>query len=324
MEEGPGNNVSWAAGKKKVLCVGIVDFDCISEMRKFPKASNKPARSLKGTFSRGGHAANISVVLRNLGADVELFAVLSTVSMFRLVLDDLRKRGISTENCPRSSSRPYFSTVILTKSPKTCTIVNCSSAFPYVSVEDFQKLDLNLYGWIHFRCRHVHITIEMMKAVEAHNAAHEDKIKISMDFDQSLKTNWPLVDYCDYVFFSWRLSLENSWKTPFEASTNIDQLLNLRYGSNLKRPLIIIIWKFKGGSILDQKGMFFQPPSYKPTKVVDILGAGEAFIGAFIYAIYSRNRSKEIALDFANRMSSHKCTDRGFDHLVNILNEPSM
>lgn len=317
------NRLSWAAGKKKVLCVGNAVIDCISIVNKFPKVT-KTERCVKGYLQRGGHAANTATVLRNLGMNVELFALLSTNPMFRLLLDDIRLRGIEIDNCPRCEDTPPFSSVIVsrTRSSKTRTITTCTSSFPYLTLEDFQKLDLSKYGWIHFGGYNPDVTSEMMKEVEVYNEKHDDKIVLSMDVNSALHSFWPLINYCDYVFFSKQLAFEHGWETPREACKILDEMLCLRFGINLKRPFVVLLWGVRGAGLLDHNGSYSRSHAFKTKRIVDSFGAGEAFVGAFIYAVYVRDRSNSAAADFANRMASHKCTKYGYDHMADILVAP--
>ncbi|XP_032599045.1 ketohexokinase isoform X2 [Drosophila grimshawi] len=171
----PNCKLSWAIGKKTVLCVGSTNVDCILMVKRFPKP-NVPEQSTNAYWTRGGMAANICTVLRNLGVSVEFFGVLSSSPMFSLLMDDMRMRGINTDNCPRCQQEPPFSSLLINESTGSCTVVNCNNSFPYPTLEDFQKLDLSKYGWIHFRCRQPEVTIEMMKSVEAYNATQMNKI----------------------------------------------------------------------------------------------------------------------------------------------------
>ncbi|KAH8390953.1 hypothetical protein KR215_002548 [Drosophila sulfurigaster] len=311
--------LSYAAGKKKVLCVGNAVVDCISIVNKFPKVM-KPERCVKGIWQRGGKATNTATVLRNLGMNVEIFVMLSTNPMFRLLLDDLRLRGIGIDNCPRHESNPPFSLVFLTRDTKTCTITNCTSKFPYVTLEDFKKLDLNNYGWIHFRGRPSDEA--MMKHVAAHNAMHKEKIFVSMEVVSDLDNLWPMLECCDYAFFSKQLAFQYGWQRPRDACRCLDEMMGFRLTN--KRPYVLFMWGKRGVGLLDNIGNYLRVRAHKIARVVDALGAGEAFVGAFIYALYVRERTATIAASFANRMAAHKCTKFGFDHMANILVEPPL
>ncbi|ALC43701.1 CG7551 [Drosophila busckii] len=316
-----GDKLSWAVGKKRVLCVGNCVIDCISMIDEFPKP-DRPERTIRGYWQRGGNASNTCTVLSNLGIRTEFFGMLSSAPMFRMILDDMRHRGIKMDNCPRTNADPPFSSVILTRATRSCNIVNCSEAFPYVNSEQFAKLNLSDYGWIHFRGKEFKQTLEMMQAVESFNATSREKIIVSMDLDSSLNEMWQLVSLCDYVFFSKRLALERDWLNPKDACLNIDEKLRMRFGLNLKRPLVVFLWGKQGAAIMDQSGKYTRMPAYRPKPLRDALGAGDTFVAAFIYAVYARGRSTEIAVDFGNRMASHKCTKHGYDHIADILVAP--
>ncbi|XP_030570466.1 ketohexokinase [Drosophila novamexicana] len=317
----PNRKLSWAVGKKTVLCVGYSVIDCISIVRRFPRI-DEIERSVKGYWQRGGNAANTCTVLRNLGVDVEFFGVLSSAPMFSIMLHDMKVRGIKIDNCPRSNQDPPFSSVIVNKSSGTCTIVNCNNSFPYPTLDDFKMLDLSKYGWIHFRGNRPEITTEMMQAVEAYNATQTEKIVISVDMDGSFKEHWPLVDYCEYAFFYRQLADQQQWKSPREACISIDEHLAMRFGINLKRPLVVVLWNLQNVGIMDHNSDYHRATAYRPKKFVDSLGATEVFVGAFIYAVYVRERSHQIAANFANLMASYKCIKCGFDHISDILMAP--
>lgn len=324
MDHEIGNKVSWAVGIKKVLCVGVAVLDCISEVRKFPNDSSRSRRAHKSEYRMGGRMPTTCAVLANLGVSVELLAMLSTSSVCSVMMKELRRRGISIEHCPRCDLSPQFAMVVLSKSPKTCTILECNTSFPYVTVSDFQKIDLNQYGWIHFLRRKADDTLQMMQIVAAHNATHEEKIVISMDLIKRVDSNYPLVDYCHYVFYSRNLARENGWQTQEEACSKIDQQFTMRSDNNLNRPVVILQWDLQTGSVINENGTFFSAQFRAPPRIVEALGAERVFFAAFIYAIYARNRSREVALDFAHRLVYQKCTKKGFDHLVDILTGPNM
>ncbi|XP_002061755.2 ketohexokinase [Drosophila willistoni] len=145
-----------------------------------------------------------------------------------------------------------------------------------------------------------------------------------MDFDRALEEMWPLVDYCDYVFFSKQLADQHGWLTPKDACAIMDEKMRMRWGLNLKRPYIIFMWRKEGVACVDPHGNYTLVPAYtiKPSKMVDPLGAGDTLTASFIYARYIRERDVSISLDFGNRMASHKCTKYGYDHIADILVSP--
>ncbi|XP_037720767.1 ketohexokinase [Drosophila subpulchrella] len=316
-----GNKLSWAVGKKTVLCVGTTTIDFVSTIRKFP-VENRCERAIGGYWMRGGNASNNCTVLANLGVKVEFFGMLSSLSVFQVLVDDLKARGIIIENCPSCDQDAPFASVILTKSTKTRNIVFCNSNFPYVGIEHFRKLDLGQYGWIHMRALIFENTLAMVKELMAYNAARQEKIVLSLEFDNNLGEMWPLMDYCDYAIFSKQLAQPNGWVSLEDACLQLDERLRMRWGLNLKRPYVVVLWGDEGAGFMDLDGNYTHVRPYRPKRIVDALGAGDTFVGAFIYALYIRERSLPVAVDFGNRMASYKCTKNGYDHIANILLPP--
>ncbi|KAH8322769.1 hypothetical protein KR059_005426 [Drosophila kikkawai] len=321
---GHGNRLSWAVGKKRVLCTGSTTIDYVSTVKNFPEEGIHE-KAIAGYYLRGGNASNNCTVLRNFGVNVEFFGMLSSQLIFQILIEDMKARGIILDNCPTCDEAPPFASVILTKSLKARTLVSCNRGFPYVSIEDFRKLDLGQYGWIHMRALHFDTTMAMLKDIAAYNASRqegEDKIMVSLEFDLRLDEMFPMLDYCDYAFFSKQLASDNGWTSLENACSQLNERLHMRWGLNLKRPLVIVLWGDQGAGIMDLDGNYTHAPAYKPRKIVDLLGAGDTFVGAFIYAKYIRERSERVCVDFGNRMASYKITRNGYDHITNILYPP--
>ncbi|XP_017059446.1 ketohexokinase-like [Drosophila ficusphila] len=317
-----GSKLSWAVGKKTVMCVGTTSMVFVATVENFPEATHNEAAG--GYWIRGGNASNNCTVLSNLGVKVEFFGMLSNLSMYQLLVDDLTARGIIVENCPTCSQSAPFSSVILSKSPRARSIVICNSNFPHVGIEDFRKLDLSKYGWIHMRALYFENTLAMLKELAAYNASKEEKIIVSLEFDHNLEEMWPLTEYCDYAFFSKQLAQPNGWTSLEDACSQLDEKLRMRWGLNLKRPYVIVLWGDQGAGIMDLEGNFTHSKPYKPRRINSFLGAGDTFVGAVIYALYIRERSLPVAVDFGNRMASFKMTRSGFDHIANILLPPTL
>lgn len=312
----------WAVGKKRVLCVGSTNIDYVSTVKNFPK-ENQYEKAISGYWQRGGNASNNCTVLRNLGVNVEFFGMLSSLPLFQVLVKDMKARGIIVENCPTCKQPAPFASVILTKSLGTRNLVTCNTGFPFVSIEDFRKLDLRKYGWIHMRCLYFETTLAMLREITEFNATSgEEKIIISLEIDSALDEMFPLLDYCDYAYFSKHLALDNGWTSMEDACMQLDERLGMRWGLNLNRPYVIVLWGDQGAGIMDLNGNYTHAPPYKPRRIVDALGAGETFVGAFIYAKYIRERSLPVAVDFGNRMASYKVTKNGYDHITKILLPP--
>ncbi|XP_023173172.2 ketohexokinase [Drosophila hydei] len=297
---------------KPVLCVGCTVIDFVTINESFP-TEDTDRRCLDGYWQRGGNASNVSTVLRLLGANVDFFGMLSRSNGFRVLLDDLDQRGIGIQHCPKTEKDPPFSSVIIVKETGSRTIVHCNKNYPYITWEDFRKIDLDRYGWVHFEARQSQETIKMIKTVQEHNRNHNSNILISLDFETTFEKNLPLCGLCDYVVFSSELASQQGWKSSQETCYAL--------ASSLKPecPSIICPWGSTGAACLDTVfNKFSNVAAFKPDHIVDTLGAGDSFMAGFIYATYVMQCSLSDAVSFANRVAGHKITDFGYDHIAEL------
>ncbi|KAH8411089.1 hypothetical protein KR222_002359, partial [Zaprionus bogoriensis] len=296
---------------KPILCVGCTVIDFVTLNRSFPK-EDTDGRCLDGHWQRGGNASNVSTVLRLLTADVDFFGMLSKSGGFGVLLEDLSRRGIGIQHCPQTQKDPPFSSVMIVQDTGSRTIVHCNKNFPFVTSEDFEKIDLNLYGWVHFEARHPEETIKMIRAVRKHNKSREEPIVISLDFESTFQSNLQLCSLCDFVVFSKELALKQGWMTAEAACHGLASILQPNC------PRIICPWGSTGASYLDVSNKCCKAEAYKAGEVVDTLGAGDSFMAGFIYAIYIKQNCLQGAVEFANRVAGQKIIGFGYDHIVDL------
>nr|XP_016925149.2 ketohexokinase isoform X1 [Drosophila suzukii] len=277
---------------KSVLCVGCTVIDFVTINASYPK-EDTDRRCLDGFWQRGGNASNVSTVLRVLGSKVDFFGMLSKSDAFRVLLEDL---------------------LILAQDSGTRTIIHCNKDYPQSTYEDFSKIDLSEYGWVHFEARNTSHTLKMMQSIREHNTRTGQRIIISLDLETRYEQNQELCQPCDFVVFSKELAGQLGWKTPRQTC---EELAARIPGTGLK-PVFICPWGSAGAGAVDANGSYHEMASYKQEKVVDTLGAGDSFMAGFIYATLEGQRSVAEAVDFANRVASHKITGFGYDHIAQL------
>lgn len=86
-----------------------------------------------------------------MGQPCEYLGTFSSDVMFAAVMDDFRRRGISTRNCvAQDDAEIPMSSVVLSLSSGSRTIVHSNPNLRELTVADFRKCNLNEYQWIHF------------------------------------------------------------------------------------------------------------------------------------------------------------------------------
>lgn len=300
---------------KSVLCVGCTEVDYVTTIEKVDFQSDH-CPTQNGMLQRSGRSSNVSTVLRLLGANVELFGVLTRNPVYRIILDDLERRGIDISHCTFTDECPPFSTIIQERWTRRCTVVYCDKPFPYVTAEDFRKLDLDDYGWVNFEARSPRETCEMIRLVLDHNNGREerDRIRISLQIYNAFNKIVDLIGMCDYVLLTKYIAEQKGWMTPRQACEGINEVLRMPRDIKIRRPCVIVPWSSLGAGCMTGDGHYFELPAHK-TKIVDRVGDSDCFTAGFIYAIFVRQRLLADAVDFANAVAAYKLAHVGFDCL---------
>jgi len=200
---------------KAVLCVGCTEVDYVTTVENVDFQSDR-SRTQNGVLQRSGRSSNVSTALRLLGANVELFGVLSRNPTYRMILDDLEQRGIDIGHCTFTDESPPFSTIVQERWTRRCTVFYCDKPFPYVTAEDFRKLDLDQYGWVNFEARSPRETCDMIRLILDHNNGREeeDRIVVSLQIYNAFETVVDLIGMCDYVFVTKYIAETRGWMSP--------------------------------------------------------------------------------------------------------------
>lgn len=135
----------------KILCIGVICIDVVQVCKDYP-IEDSDQRCVEYRWQRGGNASNTCTVLSQLGSRCEFFGSLSSEQYLTFLQDDMRKFNIDFSHC---SMVPGVgcptSTVILSQSTGSRTIIHYNPQLPELTLQDFEKLNLEEYSWIHFQ-----------------------------------------------------------------------------------------------------------------------------------------------------------------------------
>lgn len=308
--------------EKRVLCVGMCVLDIIHVCAEYPQ-EDTDRRCQNGYWQRGGNASNNSTVLRKLGAPCEFLGMISTSPAFQFLYEDCHQRGIHIENCPTTDMDPPFSSIILVKSKGTRTIVHSNPGFPILTYEDFRKINLSSYSWIHFEGRNVEETRQMIEWIRKHNQVMKDnEIKISVELEKLNRNLFDLASRADVVFVSKDIAEHMGWKTAKEAVYGAKEIIHdmrkkEKSEDNFKWPTTDIIcpWGSVCTDCLSSSGEYESVPAFHVNEVVDSLGAGDTFLAACIYALHFLKKPLSHAVRYANQAAAFKIQRRGYNEM---------
>ena len=284
-----------------ILAVGIATIDIINTVEAYP-AEDSEVRASSQQRCRGGNATNTLVVLSQLGHQCRWAGVLVNEPDTDLVLDDLKRHNIATQDCqflnPGKMPTSYISRNTVTGSR---SIVHYRD-LPEFSVNTFKRIDFSRIDWVHFEGRNVTDTLQMLQWLRQQHP----HIPCSLEVEKPREGIETLFIYPDLILFSKQYA-------HYCGETSAADFL-----SKLNLPATIIAtcaWGDTGAWARDGKSAIIHAPAAMPDVVQDTLGAGDTFNAGFIDA-QIKQQPIETSLHSACQLAGKKCRQIGFDDLV--------
>ncbi|KAM4012349.1 ketohexokinase isoform 4-T4 [Anomaloglossus baeobatrachus] len=181
---------------------------------------------------------------------------------------------------------------------------------PDVTADDFQKVDLTQYKWIHWEGRNAEEQINMIHRVNNYNKScpTDQRITVSVEIEKEREELYQLFQYGEVVFVSKDVARHFGFTSSAEAVVGL-------YPRVKKGAYLVCAWAEEGADALGPDGHVLHSPSFPPEKIVDTLGAGDTFNASVIYAL-SNGQSMQEAITFGCRIAGKKCGIQGYDGIV--------
>jgi len=283
----------------RVLGVGIATLDIINTLASYP-LEDEEVRILSQRQARGGNACNTLVVLSQQGHRCSWAGVLPVESDAELVLAGLDHYGIQHGFCRRPPQGKLPTSYInLSQATGSRTIAHYRD-MPEFSFQDFDRIDLNQFDWIHFEGREV---AELMPMLE--KAAAWPGLNCSLEVEkprQDIETLFPLADV---LLFSRHYVISRGYE---HARAFLQQLSG-------KSKEVYVAWGDRGAWAMDHAGQSYHSHAFPPELVCDTLGAGDVFNAGIIHS-RMQDVSVPDSLACACRLAGFKCGLQGFAGVV--------
>ncbi|XP_062863866.1 ketohexokinase isoform X3 [Trichomycterus rosablanca] len=295
---------------KKILCVGLVCLDIINVVEKYPD-EDTDTRCLSQRWQRGGNASNSCTVLALLGAPCAFMGSLAAGPVADFILSDFKLYQIDishlTEHAQCSSPA---SIIISTQHTGTRTILHMNRNLPDVSADDFSRLDLTQFKWIHFEGRNAEDQVKMIQQVRNYNLKQEERnrITISVEIEKTRQPLYQLFPHGDLVFVSKDVASHFGFQSASDAVKGF-------YPRLKNGAVLICAWAEKGADAVGPDGVIVHSDAFPPEKLVDTLGAGDTFNAAVIYNL-SKGGTLQEALTFGCQIAGKKCGVHGYDGIL--------
>ena len=280
---------------RPIIAVGHAGLDYIYKVAAFPPSPTK-LRALAHIASGGGMAANAAATAARLGAPVALWSRIGEDPAGRIIRDQLSIGGVDAAHVKA------FATA---RSPTSAVIVDQKGERLIVS-EDDHGLPLDA-GWLPVadvaKAAVVMSDLTWLEGtLAAFRAAREKAIPTLLDIDLGSGVLLPkVIDFTDYAIFS-APALHR-----FVEGTNDAERLKSLLELGVRHAGVTL--GSKGYVWIARDGKGGTQPAF-PVEAVDTTGAGDAFHGAFAWALAHGKEDADCAR-FASAVAAMSCRGLG-------------
>lgn len=285
-----------------VLGIGIATLDIINVVERYP-AEDAEVRAVSQRRCRGGNATNTLVVLSQLGHVCAWGGVLVDEPDAAAIRADLEHYRVDTRHCriePRGKVPTSY--ITLSRENGSRTIVHYRD-LPEFGADDFARIDLARYDWLHCEGRAVDETVRML----ARARGLRPDLPRSVEIEKPRPGIEALFADAGLLLFARGYAEHRGFSAPQPFLDQIHQ--------DAPQADSVCTWGADGSFALGRDGRAWSRPAYAPAQVIDTLGAGDTFNAGFIDA---RLRGADLgaSLEAANRLAGRKCGQHGFEGLI--------
>lgn len=286
----------------RVLGVGVATLDIIDSVDEYPREDTEQ-RALARWSRLGGNAANTLVVLSQLGHTCSWAGSLAGDAAAGQIVHALKAHAIDLQwvSHHAGGSSPV-SHILHSRGTASRTIVHYRD-LPEFEAEEFARIDLSRYDWLHFEGRHLSACERMLKQVRQHRFG----LRISLEVEKPRQGIERLFRLADVLIFSRAFAQAKGYTTAPEllASVRAQSVPGLLYAA----------WGEEGGWLDDGKTSPLHLSARPTARLVDTLGAGDVFNAGVIHALL-KGETPQQALAWAIELAGRKCAQQGLDGLV--------
>jgi ribokinase len=283
--------------------IGHILYDVRCYTDDFPMPDRMSLTKGRIRYSAGGSACNSAVCAANLGKNVTMCGKIGFDDYGIFLIQNFISKKVDTSNIIIDYHEPTGISVVIINRDGEPEIVEMLGANEPVSVRDI-KADF-------FDTKLVHMTGTNLSALMyVSTSAKERNVKVMFDPGRSVSHFGysklePILRNCDIVISN-RVEMARLMEIENERSAGIDEIADRAREVFDGKVLIIKQGSEKTIVLCDRS---FEVDTFK-VDVVDTLGAGDTFAGAFATALVE-GKSLEDCTVFANAAAALKVTKEG-------------
>ena len=275
------------------MCVGTATLDIVNRVAEYP-AEDSEVRAHSQSLRMGGNAANTAIVLAQSGVQTCWVGNLSDQA--HVVEQTFLRYGVDASLAVRISNGTLpTSYITLSEATGSRSIVHYRD-LPEYRAEDFLRLDLRAFDWVHFEGRGIGQLTAMLQ-----HARSTPGPTVSLEVEKPREGIEALFEHTDLLLFSHDYARIKGFK-------DADALLR----SLPRGRRATCTWGAQGAWAIERDGRVLRAAAPALDAVVDTVGAGDAFNAGIVHAV-STGQSLDQALRDAVNLASSLCAREGLD-----------
>jgi ketohexokinase len=285
----------------RILGVGNALVDVVNRVADFPNEDSE-VRALGRRRSLGGNCANSLVSLSLLGYQCSWAGSLSDDPESKWIQQAFSGYQINTELAPvLPGYQAPMSCVTLNAFNGSRTIVHFRE-LPELAESALQDLNPDEFDWIHFEGRNIPVLHALFETFQARGFK-----RFSLEVEKARDGIEELFRFPALLLFSRHYVREHHEGSIRDFFTHLRE-------STVTCP-VFCGWGSAGAWAMDARGQIYQQPAWKPEKVIDTLGAGDAFNAGVIHGTLLGMTVPQ-SLEIACHLAGFKCGHEGFDAIA--------
>lgn len=281
-----------------ILIVGNAVLDIVLNVDHYP-SEDEEMRAASRRAALGGNAANTAQVLAGLGRPVDLLATLAPDGDAAELRRLLGAAGVDTRHLVTAAGgHTPVSYILLHAANGSRTIVH-HRELDELRFKDFATLPLHDYGWVHFEGRNVATVARMIGHLREQGFAGG----VSVELEKDRPGIDALLPQADLALCSRALAGTRGHR---DAASLLAALRD-----RAPQAALTCTWGEAGAWALGRDGALHHCPAHAPARVVDTIGAGDAFNAGMIAAL-AGGAELPAALSAATALAGRKVGQPGF------------